>query len=87
MTEKETLMVCVVLWSLIYISFVLLLNWISLTGQKTLMVCHFVLIDFVSDVITWCAFFWWDSESCQFTPKKILIGLCCYLGITRQYLF
>ena len=28
-----------------YISFVLLLNWIPLTGQKTLMVCGFVLTD------------------------------------------
>ena len=46
-----------VLWSLIYISFVLLINWIPLTGQKTLMVCDFVLIDFVCDVIRWCAVF------------------------------
>ena len=28
-----------------YISFMLLLNWIPLTEEKTLMVCDFVLID------------------------------------------
>ena len=44
-------------WSLIYISFVLLINWIPLTGQETLMVCSFVAIDFVCDVIMWCAVF------------------------------
>ena len=38
-----------------YISFVLLINWIPLIGQKTLIVCWFVLIDFVCDVISLCA--------------------------------
>ena len=40
-----------------YISFVLLINWIPLTGQEILIVCGFVVIDFVCDVITWCAVF------------------------------
>ena len=50
----------------------LLLNWIPLTGQKTLMMCDFVLIDLVSDVIMWCAVLLWDFESCQFNLEKTL---------------
>ena len=55
----------------------LLINWIPLTGQETIMVCGYVVIDFVCDVITCCAFVFVMILRAVSSPLKIFFFLAC----------